>query len=131
VAVRIRMKRFGRLHRPFFRICAVDQNAPRNGRVLEELGTYDPMVPETDARAILKGERVKYWLGVGAQPSDRVRVLIKKYGVEGTHLAQQAEALARLAQQRSRPEPPTVMPKRKPAEAQAADEPVSSEQASE
>jgi len=131
VAVRIRMKRFGRLHRPFFRICAVDQNAPRNGRVLEELGTYDPMVPETDARAILKGERVKYWLGVGAQPSDRVRVLIKKYGVEGTHLAQQAEALARLAQQRSRPEPPTVMPKRKAAEAQAADEPVSSEQASE
>ena len=51
VAVRIRMKKLGRKHRPFFRICAVDSRAPRDGRVLEELGTYDPMIPETDARA--------------------------------------------------------------------------------
>ena len=59
---------------------------PRDGRVLEELGTYDPMVPETDARAMLNGERINYWLSVGAQPSDKVRVLIKKYGSAGTHL---------------------------------------------
>ena len=52
MAVRIRMKKMGRKHRPFFRICAMDSRRPRDGRVLEELGTYDPMVPETDARAV-------------------------------------------------------------------------------
>ena len=51
MAVKIRMKRMGRKHRSFFRICAVDSRNPRDGRVLEELGTYDPMVHETDARA--------------------------------------------------------------------------------
>ena len=86
VAVRIRMKKLGRKHRPFFRICAVDSRAPRDGRVLEELGTYDPMIPETDARAALNSERFAYWLGVGAQMSDRVKVLFKKYGAEGTQL---------------------------------------------
>lgn len=130
MAVRIRMKKFGRLHRPFFRICAIERQASRDARVIEELGTYDPMVPDVDARAILKADRIKYWLGVGALPSDKVRVLIKKYGPEGTHVAKQAEALARLAQQRSRPEPPTVMPKRKAA-SEATDEPATSEQASE
>lgn len=96
MSVRIRMKRLGRKNRPFYRLCAIDQRSPRDGRVLEELGHYDPMCKETDARAILKGERIDYWLSVGAQPSDNVRVLIKKYGTKGSHLAQQAEALARL-----------------------------------
>ena len=86
MAVRIRMKKMGRKHRPFFRICAIDSRNPRDGRVLEELGTYDPMVPETDARAVLNGERIAYWLGVGAQPSEKVKVLIKKYGTDGTHV---------------------------------------------
>ena len=97
MSVRIRMKKMGRKHRPFFRICAMDIRVPRDGRVLEELGTYDPMVPETDARAILNSERIKYWLSVGAQPSDKVSVLIKKYGAEGTHVEAQRLALARLA----------------------------------
>ena len=73
MSVRIRMKKMGRKHRPFFRICAMDIREPRDGRVLEELGTYDPMVPETDARAMLNGERINYWLSVGAQPSDKVQ----------------------------------------------------------
>ena len=106
MAVRIRMKKLGRRHRPFYRICAMDGHAPRDGRVLEELGTYDPMIPEVDARAVLNAERVKYWLSVGAQPSDKVKVLIKKYGAEGTHVEQQRAALDRLAQSRKRPEPP-------------------------
>jgi small subunit ribosomal protein S16 len=100
VAVHIRMKRFGRRHRPYFRICAMDARKPRDGRILEELGTYDPMIAEADARAVLNGERIKYWLGVGAQPSDKVKVLIKKYGSEGTHLEEQKTALGRLAQTR-------------------------------
>ena len=106
MAVRIRMKKLGRRHRPFYRICAMDSHTPRDGRVLEELGTYDPMVPETDARAVLNGERINYWLGVGAQPSDKVGVLIKKYGAEGTHLEQQQAALARLAEGRQKPDLP-------------------------
>ena len=93
VSVRIRMKQFGRKHRPYYRICAMDIRRPRDGRVLEQLGTYDPLVPETDARAVLNGERIAYWLSVGAQPSDKVRVLIKKYGAGGTHVAAQQAAL--------------------------------------
>jgi len=91
----------GRTHRPFFRVCAMDSRSPRDGRVIEELGTYDPMVPETDARAILNGERIKYWLGVGAQPSPKVGTLIKKYGAEGSHLEAQSEAIARLGGRRA------------------------------
>ncbi len=94
--VRIRMKRLGRKNRPFYRVCVLDGRKPRDGRVLEELGHYDPMCKETDARAILRGERIDYWLSVGAQPSEAVSVLIKKYGTKGTHLAQQAEALQRI-----------------------------------
>ena len=64
------------------------------------------MVPYTDARAVLNGERVKYWLGVGAQPTEKVKILIKKYGASGTHLDKQKAALDRLAQERRRRAPP-------------------------
>lgn len=114
MAVRIRMKKMGRRHRPFYRVCATDGRRPRDGRVLEELGTYDPMVSDVDARALLNGERVAYWLSVGAQPSDKVQVLIKKYGLEGTHLKAQEEARARLAMPKVVPaqgEPAYVPPK--------------------
>ncbi len=122
MAVRIRMKKFGRRHRPFYRVCAVDSRRPRDGRVLEELGTYDPMVPDTDARAVLNGERIKYWLSVGAQPSEKVGVLIKKYGIDGTHVDQQKAALDKLAQSRQRVAPPVqVVPE---AEPEAAVEPA-------
>lgn len=111
MAVRIRMKKLGRRHRPFYRICAMDSRTPRDGRVLEELGTYDPMIPETDARAVLNKERIQYWLSVGASPSEKVNALIKKYGAEGTHLEQQQQALDRVAQMRRRPEPPAEFAK--------------------
>lgn len=96
MAVCIRMKKMGRAHRAFFRICATDKRAPRDGRVLEELGTYDPSVPDTDARALFNQERVAHWLSVGAQPSEKVAILIKKYGPNGSHLEQQATAIAKL-----------------------------------
>ncbi len=97
MAVTIRMKRMGRKHREFYRICATDRRSPRDGRVVEELGTYDPKVSETDARCTLNGERVKYWLSVGAKPSPAVAVLIKKYGPNGTHVSQMEAARAKLA----------------------------------
>lgn len=101
MAVKIRLKKMGRSHRPFFRVCAMDVRSPRDGRVIEQLGTYDPMVPETDARAILNGERIAYWLSVGAQPTPKVGTLIKKYGKEGSHLDAQTEAISRLSEKRA------------------------------
>lgn len=77
------MKKMGRRHRPFFRICAMDSRTPRDGRAIEELGTYDPMVRNKDERVSLNADRVRYWLSVGAQPSENVAVLIKKYLTEG------------------------------------------------
>jgi small subunit ribosomal protein S16 len=73
------MKMLGRKHRPYFRIVAIDGRQPRDGRIIEELGSYDPMVANTDDRVRLKPERIKYWLSVGAKPSERVTVLIRKY----------------------------------------------------
>lgn len=79
MAVRIRMKKLGRKHRQFFRIVAIDSRQPRDGRVLEELGSYDPQVRNTDERTTLKPDRIKYWMSVGALPSERCAVLFKKY----------------------------------------------------
>ena len=101
MSVVIRMKRLGRTNRPYYRICATDIRSPRDGRVIEELGTYDPLVDETDARATLNTERLDYWLSVGAKPSARVGVLIRKYGKDGTHLDAQQKALNKLAARKS------------------------------
>jgi small subunit ribosomal protein S16 len=132
VAVRIRMKRMGRAHQPFFRICAVDKRRPRDGAVIEELGTYDPRVHETDARALLKADRIDYWLSVGAQPSDNVRVLIKKYGTNGTHVAAQKVALEKIAAPKSVPDPgaPASLPKPKKSPEEAATTPATEGDAS-
>ncbi|MEO1998780.1 MAG: 30S ribosomal protein S16 [Planctomycetaceae bacterium] len=78
MAVRIRMKRLGRRHRPFYRVCVMDSRKPRNGRAIEEVGHYDPMVRDKAQRVELKLDRIDYWLSVGAQPSHKVAVLIKK-----------------------------------------------------
>jgi small subunit ribosomal protein S16 len=115
VTVRIRLKKLGRKHRPFYRICAMDAHTPRDGKAIEELGFYDPMVKDENARAVLKAERIDYWLGVGAQPSDKVRVLIKKYGTNGTHAEQQRVALARLKTAKPQAPPPMVVPRIKKA----------------
>ena len=101
MAVRIRMKQLGRQHRHFFRIVAIEHHQPRDGRVLEELGTYDPHLTDKDARVTLIPDRIEYWMSVGAQPSDNVRILITKYGTNGSHLSAQQEALTRLG--RSKP----------------------------
>ncbi len=120
MAARIRMKKMGRSHRPYYRIVAIDSHSPQSGRVLEELGTYDPMISETDARVVLNGERVNYWLSVGALPTEKTAILIKKYGLNGTNLAQQKEALERLAAKRRRviPAPKVQSAPAAPAEPQ-------------
>lgn len=116
MAVRIRMKRMGRRHRPFYRVCAVDGRKARDGRVIEYLGHYDPMVSETDARASLNTERIDYWISVGAQPSDKMSVLIKKYGTDGTHNEQRLAALERLKLSKPTAPAPVVVAKPKAEE---------------
>ena len=78
--VPIRMKSFGRRHRPFFRICAMDARSPRDGKAIEELGHHDPMVRNVEARTVLNVNRIRYWLSVGAQPSEPVQRILEKTG---------------------------------------------------
>jgi small subunit ribosomal protein S16 len=72
------MKRLGRKHRPFYRICVMDQRSPRDGKAIEEIGTYDPMVADKSKRVVVRLDRVDHWISVGAQPSEKVAVLINK-----------------------------------------------------
>jgi small subunit ribosomal protein S16 len=81
VAVRLRLKRFGRRHRPFYRLTVMDQRQTRDGRAIEELGYYDPLARTAEKQVSLKRERIEYWLSVGAKPSDTVRDLLKKNGI--------------------------------------------------
>ncbi len=81
MAVKLRLKRMGRRHRAFFRLNAMDSRSPRDGRVLEELGTYDPLQKDDQDKVKLKEERIKYWLSVGAVPSHTVATLLKKNGI--------------------------------------------------
>tara|TARA_R110002111_G_scaffold37656_7_gene72294 strand:+ start:408 stop:668 length:261 start_codon:yes stop_codon:yes gene_type:complete len=79
--VKLRLKRFGRTHHPVYRLNAIDQRSPRDGKPIEELGTYDPANKDESIQFSCKEDRVKYWLGVGAQPSETVAALLKKAGV--------------------------------------------------
>ena len=81
MAVRLRLKRFGRRHRSFYRVTAVDSRKPRDGRVIEELGWYDPQAKEADKQVSLDRERIEHWLGEGAIPSDTVAELLKRQGI--------------------------------------------------
>ena len=92
MAVRIRMKRLGCKHRPYYRIVAIDHHQPRDGRIIEELGSYDPMIKNTDERVKLRPERLKYWMSVGAKPSENVEMLLKKYMAKFEQQATEAAA---------------------------------------
>ena len=76
MSVKIRLARGGAKKRPFYRIIASDARSPRDGRFLEKLGTYDPMTKE--GTVTLNRPRIEYWMGVGAQPTDAVRRLLRK-----------------------------------------------------
>jgi small subunit ribosomal protein S16 len=82
MSVRIRLARGGTKKRPFYRIVATDSRDPRDGRFLEKLGTYNPILPsDNPERVVLREERLRYWLGVGAQPSDRVARFLDSAGI--------------------------------------------------
>ena len=79
MAVKIRLKRMGMKKKPFYRVIIADDRCPRDGRFVEEIGYYNPMTHPAEIK--VDNDRAKYWLGVGAQPTDTVRILLKKTGV--------------------------------------------------
>ena len=78
MAVKIRLKRFGKMRQPFYRIVVADSRTKRDGRAIEEIGKYHPT--EEPSFIEVNSERAQYWLGVGAQPTEQVQVLLKITG---------------------------------------------------
>ena len=79
MSVKIRLKRMGMKKKPFYRVVVADVMSPRDGRFIEEIGYYTPMTQPAEIK--VDGERAKHWIACGAQPTDTVRVLLKKTGV--------------------------------------------------
>ncbi|MEM1373165.1 MAG: 30S ribosomal protein S16 [Pseudomonadota bacterium] len=81
MAMKIRLARGGTKKRPFYRIVAADSRMPRDGRFIEKLGTYNPLLPkDSEERVKMNMERVEYWLGKGAQPTDRIARMLEAAG---------------------------------------------------
>ena len=81
MSVRMRLTRMGRKNRPFYRIGVFDNRTRRDGVPIEGLGTYDPINPKPEEQVRLKEDRIRYWLSVGATPSETVASMIRKAGI--------------------------------------------------
>jgi small subunit ribosomal protein S16 len=79
MAVKIRLKRIGAKKKPFYRIVVADSRSPRDGKFIEEIGTYNPLTNPSEIS--VDGEKAAQWIKNGAQPTDTVRALLKKQGV--------------------------------------------------
>jgi len=101
MSVKIRMSRLGRRHRPFFRINVIDSRTPRDGRIIEKLGHYDPLEKSAEKEIVLDLERVKYWLDKGAIPSDSVSEMLRRKGIKHTYAAKKKTRRA-LSRKRAR-----------------------------
>lgn len=86
MAVKLRLKRMGRKNHAFYRLSAIDSRSARDGRVIEELGFYDPHLKDQAKQFVAKLDRCRYWLDTGAIPSETVSSLLKKNGVEHKQL---------------------------------------------
>ena len=129
MSVRIRMKKLGRRHRPFYRICAMDSRSPRDGRVIEELGHYDPMVRDKSQRVVVKMDRIDHWISVGVQPSEKVAVLLRKVRDGDWGVAKAAPAMTPPTDKTPAPEPEAAATEE--GEAAAAEEAAGEETATE
>ncbi|TCT43115.1 30S ribosomal protein S16 [Martelella mediterranea] len=114
MAIKIRLARGGSKKRPYYHIVAADERSPRDGRFLEKLGHWNPMLPkDSEERVVFDEERVKYWLGTGAQPTDRVLRFLAEAG---------------LAERKARNNPNKAKPGKK-AEERAAEKQQKAEEA--
>ncbi len=126
--VKIRLRRFGKRNTPIYRVVVADKRSPRDGRIIEEIGTYDPLLKNNNFT--LKLDRVDYWLGVGAQPSDTVASFIKKARkgpVEAAAEEPVVEADEAPAAPEPVPEPEVAVAEEPAAEEPAAEEPPTPE----
>ena len=116
MALKLRLARAGTKKRPFYHIVVADARSPRDGRFIEKLGSYDPMLADTTKRVSLVTERVQHWLGVGAQPTDRVLRFLDAAGLlkraprnnpkkaePGAKAKERAEARAKAAEAAAAP----------------------------
>ena len=101
MSVKIRMSRQGRRHRPFFRINVIDSRTPRDGRIIEKLGHYDPLEKAADKQLVIDIERAKFWIDKGAVPSDSVSEILTRKGIKHKYAAEKKTRRA-LARKRAR-----------------------------
>ncbi len=132
MALKIRLSRAGAKKRPFYRIVVTDSRNPRDGRFIERVGTYDPMLPKDAERVSLKEDRIRHWLGVGAKPSDRVARFLGSAEIipmpERRNNPQKAKpkakAQARLEEEAEKAEAAKAAPAEEAAEAPAEEAPA-------
>ena len=137
MAMKIRLARGGSKKRPHYSIVAADSRMPRDGRFIEKLGTYNPLLPkDSEERVKMNMERVQYWLDQGAQPSDRISRFLEAAGVAekkernnpnkakpGAKATERAEEKAAKAAEAAAPaEAPAEEPAEEPAEDAATEE---------
>ena len=140
MAVKIRLARGGSKKRPFYRIVAADERAPRDGRYIERLGTYDPLLPkDSGERVVMNVERIQHWLSTGAKPTDRVHRFLDAAGVltrparnNPNKAKPSAKTLERIeAKQKAKEEAKAAPAEEAPAEEVAAEEAPAEEAAAE
>jgi small subunit ribosomal protein S16 len=141
MAISLRLSRGGAKKRPYYRIVVADTRSPRDGKYLEQIGTYNPVLAKDDpARVKLNEDRARYWLGVGAQPSDRVARFLDAAGVKeraarnnpkkgepgqaAKDRAEEKAAKQAAAEEAAKAPPPAEEPVEAPAEEAAAEAPV-------
>lgn len=137
MAVRLRLARAGAKKRPFYRVVAADERAPRDGRFIEKLGTYNPLLPrDHPERVVLNTERVEHWLSHGAQPTDRVLRFLDAAGLRtrparhnpkksepGAKAKERAEARRQAEEERAAAAAEPAAPTEAETEAEATAEP--------
>ena len=123
MALKIRLARGGAKKRPFYRIVVAEASAPRDGRYVERVGTYNPMVPKDhDQRLTLKSERITYWLGQGAQPTERVQKMLAGAGLTDAPVIREQPKKSAPGKKRAEREAEAAAAAADAAEAAAAEE---------
>jgi small subunit ribosomal protein S16 len=124
MALSIRLARVGAKKRPQFRVVVADSRYPRDGRFIEKLGTYNPMLPkDSKERVTLEIERIKHWISKGAQPSDRVLRFLDAAGVLKRKPRSNPEKAVPRAERKAQAEAAKTAAAAKPAEAKPAEAP--------
>ena len=125
--LKMRLARAGSKKRPYYHVVVADARAPRDGRFVEQLGSWNPMLPKDAQRVTLNEERIKHWLGEGAQPTDRVLRFLDQAGIANrperkneTKGLPGKKAQERLAEKKQREEDATAAAEKAAAEAEAA-----------